>query len=674
MRKFVKIIERVWTASIRRQLILGIVLVHAVLMTIFVFDLVLRQQGFLHEQGVAQTRSLAESLAANSTSWVLANDVLGLEEVVRSQTKYPGLRFAMIVSPLGRVLSHNDAQLVGKYLQDDVSKTLIGIGHDTQVLRDSGNMIDVAAPVMANGQHIGWARVGVSRDDVAQNLEIVTRDGIIYTLGAIAIGVVFAYLMARGMTHSLHHMVEVADQLRDAGKDVRIELDRMDELGTLGTAFNELADAVDERELKLRHQHDHLEELVDARTAELTHEINERKQAEMALRESEERTNLILNSAADAIITISKTGKILRFNTAAERFFGYSVAQAIGQNVNILMPEPYASEHDGYIERYLNKKDGNQIGTSRELTGKRKNGEVFPISVSVSEMEWQGSTVFTGIIRDISARKMAQDKLKAAHEQLQKTQNELVQAEKMASLGGLVAGVAHEINTPIGVGVTAATHMQAKAREIEKSFEAGTIRKSDLNAFIATAGQSMDIISTNLRRASDLIKSFKQVAVDQSSEEARTFSLIEYVEEVLVSLRPQLKQTRHTIIVNGDRDLVVESYPGPIAQILTNLVMNSLVHAYDEGVEGHITINAVRDADDVHLTYCDDGKGMETKTVANVFEPFFTTKRGSGGSGLGMHILYNQVTQTLGGNVTCASELGQGTTFELVFPILNNQA
>ena len=664
IKKIAAYIEKLWTASIRRQLILGIVAVHAVLMTIFVFDLVHRQQTFLHDQGVAQTQSLAESLAANSTSWVLANDVLGLEEVVLSQTKYPGLKFAMIISPLGRVLAHNDLSVVGKYLQDENSKTLIDAGHNIRILQQSKDIIDIAAPVIANGQHIGWARVGISRDDVTQNLQIATRDGFLYTSGAIAVGVLFAVFMARGMTRSLKHMVEVANELQQDGKNSRIEVNRADELGTLGTAFNALADVVDKREDELRHHRDHLEELVDERTRYMLKEMGERKSAE-------EKVKMILNSAVDGIITADPHGTITSFNRAAEQIFGYSVIEVTGKNLSILMPEQHSSVHDNIMAEYLKTGEKKVIGVGgREFQAKRKDGSIFPMELAISELKNETTHLFTGIVRDITERKEAEQKIQDTMEALQTTQAELVQAEKMASLGGLVAGIAHEINTPIGVGVTATSHLKEQAFNLEKTFNDGTMRKSDFKSFIETATQSTTIISANLDRASDLIKSFKQVAVDQSSQEARSFNLLGYIDEVLFSLRPRIKQTKQKIEVSGDRDLIVESFPGPISQIVTNLIMNSLIHAYDADDEGCIRIHATGNGELVHLTYSDDGKGMDEETVNKIFDPFFTTKRGSGGSGLGMHILFNQITLTLGGTVKCQSTPGEGTTFELTFPAL----
>ena len=178
----------------------------------------------------------------------------------------------------------------------------------------------------------------------------------------------------------------------------------------------------------------------------------------------------------------------------------------------------------------------------------------------------------------------------------------------------------------------------------------------------------------NLTRASELIRSFKQVAADQSSDNKRVFDVKEYIDEILLSLKPQLKKTKQTVMVDCPDNLSIYNEPGAFSHIITNLITNSLMHGYDENDAGHIRI-AVKMLDDgqMQITYQDDGKGISPENMKNIFNPFFTTRRGSGGTGLGLHILYNKVTQTLGGTVTCHSELGKGTTFVMVLPMLSGE-
>jgi signal transduction histidine kinase len=305
----------------------------------------------------------------------------------------------------------------------------------------------------------------------------------------------------------------------------------------------------------------------------------------------------------------------------------------------------------------------------REVVGQSKDGTVFLLDISVSIFDDNGSMTFVGILRDITERKKNEQELKKTLETLQETQNELVEAEKMASLGGLVAGIAHEINTPIGVGVTAASYLREKSEEIQNSYKKGLMKKSNLEGFFNIANESTGIISTNLNRASDLIRSFKQITVDQSNDEIRTITLLDYIDDILLSLRPHLKRTNHKVLVEGDRSIQIDTHPGALSQIITNLVMNSIIHGFDEGENGQIKIDTHANGNGIYLYFSDDGKGMEESVRSKVFEPFFTTKRGSGGSGLGMHILFNQVTQTLGGTVTCESAPHQGVKFTIFIPI-----
>ncbi len=263
----------------------------------------------------------------------------------------------------------------------------------------------------------------------------------------------------------------------------------------------------------------------------------------------------------------------------------------------------------------------------------------------------------------------ANKELTEAMERLSQAQQQLIQSEKMASLGGLVAGVAHEINTPVGIGVTAASHLEAKTRIMLEEYRSGELKRSRLEAFLTMCDESTRMILSNLRRASDLIRSFKQVAVDRSTEERRVFRLREYLEQVLLSLRPYLKKTAIVVDLDCDPGLEIDSYPGVFSQILTNLVLNSLQHAFDPGQAGRIGIALAQEQDRLRFSFSDDGKGIAPEHLGKIFEPFYTTYRQKGGSGLGLSIVYNLVSRTLGGNILVASEPGQGTTFNINVPL-----
>ena len=257
-------------------------------------------------------------------------------------------------------------------------------------------------------------------------------------------------------------------------------------------------------------------------------------------------------------------------------------------------------------------------------------------------------------------------------ENLITTQNQLVESEKMASLGRLVAGIAHELNTPIGISITGASFLHEKILQLKKRFDQGEIRRKDLIDFIEYAPQSTEIILTNLDRAAEQITNFKLVAVDQTSERKRHINLISYIKKVVKSLSPAIKAAHHTVEVVGDNVVELNTIPGDISQIITNLVMNSIAHAYQKNEQGNMLITVEQIKNTVSLNYSDDGQGMDKSTSKMIFEPFFTTKRGSGGSGLGMYIVYNLVNQSLSGKISCVSKLKQGTQFLMEFPLVPN--
>jgi two-component system, NtrC family, sensor kinase len=260
------------------------------------------------------------------------------------------------------------------------------------------------------------------------------------------------------------------------------------------------------------------------------------------------------------------------------------------------------------------------------------------------------------------------ERLEQQNAALLEAQSELVRQEKLASLGRLVAGVAHEINTPLGICVTATSHLVEELKLTRQELDAGELTEETLATFFDVVDQSLRIMTTNTQRAAALVRSFKQVAVDQSSDDLRTFNLNAYLNEVLLSLQPKLKGRPVKVDLQCPPDLVLDSFPGAVSQIVTNMVVNSLVHGYERDQKGTITMRVAQDGDMVSFDYADDGAGMDEDTLSKLFDPFFTTKRGNGGSGLGAHILYNLATGALGGTVRAESEPGKGLRYHLRFP------
>lgn len=260
-------------------------------------------------------------------------------------------------------------------------------------------------------------------------------------------------------------------------------------------------------------------------------------------------------------------------------------------------------------------------------------------------------------------------RLQATLDQLRHTQADLIQAEKMASLGGLVAGVAHEINTPVGIALSAASTLSRLTGEIRTAFDAERMRRSDLVTYLGLAEESSQLILGNATRAAELIRSFKRVSVDQASEARRRFLLAPYLNEILVSLSPNLKRQAVKVTVDCPEDLELDTFPGALSQVITNCVINSLIHGFEDQPGGALRIDVSQTTGDlIEIRYSDDGKGIPAGDLGKIFDPFFTTRRSTGGSGLGLHIAYNLVASTLKGEISVASQPGKGAAFTIRIP------
>ena len=263
----------------------------------------------------------------------------------------------------------------------------------------------------------------------------------------------------------------------------------------------------------------------------------------------------------------------------------------------------------------------------------------------------------------------AKERAEQALAELKGAQRQLVAAEKMASLGQLVAGVAHEINTPIGIAVTAASHLQDVTREGTSKLTEGRFTRNELGEWKSEIDTSARLVLSSLERAGTLITSFKQVSVDQSSGQRRRFQLQQFLDEVRNALNPTIRRTPHSLEIDCASGIELDSYPGAMFQILTNLINNAIIHAFTPERPGRMRIVARVEGDQLELCFRDDGRGMEASVAARAFDPFFTTRRGSGGSGLGLHVVHNLVTQLLAGQIQVRTQPVQGAEFVMRFPL-----
>lgn len=390
-----------------------------------------------------------------------------------------------------------------------------------------------------------------------------------------------------------------------------------------------------------------------------------------------------VEQSTDGIAVLDLDGYLQFSNNSWAKMHGYSLEEVEGVHVSLFHTE----------EQLVNEliPFHNQVQHKGAHTGEvwhmRKDETVFPTMMTVNLIQDEKKpNKLVSIARDITEQKKNEEELtraketaEAASEALEESlkalkhaQDHLIQSEKMAALGGLVAGVAHEINTPIGVGVTAASYLEDLVVRYLDAYEKGTLKRSSFETFLQKIREASATMLKNMNRAADLIKNFKQVAVDQSSEKRRTFRLKEYAEGVLISLHPEYKRTGHNVEVFCPDDLTIDNYPGAFSQIITNLVMNSLIHGFEDMENGIITLDFTVKTDTLVFTYKDNGRGMEQEDVKSIFNPFYTTKRSHGGTGLGMHIVYNLVTQTMGGQITCESSPGEGVIFIIRIPLTHS--
>lgn len=311
---------------------------------------------------------------------------------------------------------------------------------------------------------------------------------------------------------------------------------------------------------------------------------------------------------------------------------------------------------------------------SRSLEHYQRSGQRVPV-------DWQTNDELGLLIQAYNAslqrQQHSENLLEGARQQaeqalqeLRHAQQSLIQAEKMASLGNLVAGIAHEVNTPLGNSLTLATSISAATTHIEKAIAGPGLRRSTLLDYVSTVKEASVILERNLHNAVEQVRHFKQVAVDQTSEKRRRFDLESTLNEVVSTLTPQIKHSDYQLVLKVEAGISMHSYPGPLGQIVTNCFNNALLHGFADRTIGVISINAYRkNADQVRLEIADNGRGMTQQQLKKAFDPFFTTRLGQGGSGLGLNLVYNLATSIMGGDVSIVSQLEQGTTLVFTFPL-----
>jgi PAS domain S-box-containing protein len=426
--------------------------------------------------------------------------------------------------------------------------------------------------------------------------------------------------------------------------------------------------------------------------------ICEREQAmlvsEQHLRDSEERLLATLENTPNvAVQWFDSQGHVLLWNRASEILYDIERQHALGKSLDQLLFN--RAQTQLFMATLREAAQGIPLGPYLSSVQTPNGRKLCLLSTTFSIPAPGGGQQFVCMSIDISEQKKAEQaylelnnsleqriaqrtkalsqsnqELSNAMGNLQQAQHGLVQSEKLAALGSLVAGIAHELNTPIGNSVMAASTLHDHTRAMQEAVAAGALRRSMLEQFVADSHTACDILNRNLRRASELISSFKQVAVDQTGAQRRNFQLSEVVNEIVITLGPSLKKTPFVLESNIDAELWLDSYPGALGQILVNLINNAVLHAFDGRSQGLIMLRAFRSRPDwLELSVTDNGNGISAANLPKIFDPFFTTKLGQGGSGLGLNIVHNLATGILGGKLEVASQVNWGSCFTLSLPI-----
>jgi PAS domain S-box-containing protein len=415
-------------------------------------------------------------------------------------------------------------------------------------------------------------------------------------------------------------------------------------------------------------------------------DISDRKKAEIDLAESEAKFRNLVEGVNDVIWSSDADGIIKYLSPQFTTLFGWEVSEWLQRPFKDLIHledlDKILGQHIQMQNRQIESIEGHEF---RHLC--RDNSYIW-VSINASAIFDLDNNFLgvRGIITNISDRKKAEQllqeynqilerevadrtqQLSQALKELQLAQDQLVESRKMSALGTLVAGVAHEVNTPVGTSITVASSLIDKTSTLIAQVEQGQLKRADLNHYLDFARECSQMMLANLNRAAELVQNFKQVAVDTSQLDCRAICLVTYLKEVVFSLSPNFRHLGHQVTITGDETISIVTNSGALAQVVTNLTMNSIKHAYDEGTSGHLNFQVLQQKESVIIAYQDDGCGISPDNLKHIFEPFFTTARHRGGTGLGLHIVYNLVTQKLQGKIEVDSMVGRGSIFQLILP------
>lgn len=608
--------------TLRRQLIVGVAAVHAVMMALFVGDLTLRQQSMLHERQIEQAMALAQSVGTSSAGWLAASDLSGLQEIVEAQLRYPELVFAMVLNKDGQVLAHTERGRLGRYVHDLPALA------ELRILKQTPALVDVVSPAVLAGRHIGWVRVGLGQQTASTRLSEITRDGVLYALAAILIGAFIAGMMGRRLTRRLHAIQAVVDAVQSGKPQQRVKVRGADEAALLAQEFNAMLDALALRE----------HELLDSRDA---------------LRRSEERFDLAMRGANDGL-------------------WDWDLAR------NTVYYSPRWKEMIGYRP--------DEIGDSPEEWSSRLHPDDLPAATEAVQAHWRGETEFyqasfrfrhkegrylwilaraialrgedgkpvrmVGTHTDITDRKRLDEELRELNQSLKQRVDEevaknrekdliLIQQSRLAAMGEMVHNIAHQWRQPLNA-------LSILISNIEDEYQYHELSAESLERSASQVHRLLDRMSSTIDDFRDFFR---------PDREATDFDIAGAVDEALSVLEASLNYSNIALTLELTRGLVAYGCANQFSQAVLNVLVNTKEAIQQRKIEqGRIRISLERSGDLALLNIQDNAGGVDEYVQPRLFDPYFTTK--DQGSGIGLYMTKMILERNLHGTVSAANREG----------------
>ncbi len=609
----------------KRQIILTYVVGFFLMISLFVTYLVWAERNYLFRNSTLHASALAQSMAVSSLSWVLSNDVAGLEEIVQALNSYPELHYAMVLSDKGRVLAHTDATRRGQYLIDADSKALINSAPKTRIIADNGNIIDVATPILHKNWHVGWARVGLGREQIAQKLDAMVLGSVIFVGAALGFSLLEALAIGKRLSRRISALANVTTMIQSGKREVRADVQGADEITRLAHAFNDMLDTLDT---------------------------------------SENRFRALFEQAAVGVAQVdANTSRFVRINQRFCDICGFGLAEMMTKTLHdITHPDDIQASHE-HMHVLI---EGKVREYSMEKRFCRKDGTIVWVHLTVSAM-WsvgEAPTHHIAVVQDITPRVQAQEELLMLNLDLeQRVQQEslknrekdllLIQQSRLAAMGEMVHNIAHQWRQPLNA-------LSIIIANIKDDYDFGELTEERLQ-------ESVHKSRRLLRRMSTTVDEFRDFF--RPDKESCDFTLDHAIEESIFIIGDTLVNNGIQLDKQLEEGLMGHGYPNQLAQAILNLLVNSKDAILERKVTlGKIGLCLRKSGDQAILTLQDNAGGIDQDVLPKIFDPYFTTKEQ--GSGIGLYMTKMIVERNMKGSII-ATNHGEGTLITVAIPILS---